>query len=525
MVQYFPEITGSLTINGSLSVSGPMSITGSIAGTSSLASNALLLSGTGSVGFATTGAFTATSSSLSSRTTQIESVYATTGSNSFRATQSITGSLTVTGQIIAQTLNVQQVTSSIVYSSGSNNFGCDLNSRQTFTGSVNITGSLTLVGNMTGSAAIFSCSVTATGLKTSGGSTFTQGELEFTSTTSGGQLGIFTNQPSTSTLFFDHRATNNTGNFVFRNGSGGANTLMYISGNGNVGIATSNPCTLLHTIIPTCWATNGTVANSYPVATFSQCDCAGGARGLQIGVPTGGINSPVFLKVNNTGARFSIIDSSNCENFTISSGNVGIGTNNPQVLLHIVKTSGSPRFDISTTDSYSTACSLYLAQSGNYSTIEAYNYCANVGMNLSLNPSGGKVGIATTTPCTQLQVRKNFWQFWTEKSHGSNVALFSVGIPVFGAAIVQIAGSKYSPGADNYIGFSTVYIRTNNVGAVQAFSCDSGTYQPSYYISGNTVYFCSIYAGSGTNYTGVAVSVQASGHNNGSEAAIVVYTL
>jgi hypothetical protein len=58
--------------------------------------------------------------SVSSRLTQIEQVYATTGSNSFRANQSITGSLTVTGRIVAQTLNVQQVTSSIVYSSGSN---------------------------------------------------------------------------------------------------------------------------------------------------------------------------------------------------------------------------------------------------------------------------------------------------------------------------------------------------------------------------------------------------------------------
>ena len=88
------------------------------------------------------------SASLSTRVSQIEQVYATTGSNSFRATQSITGSLTVTGQIVAQTLNVQQVTSSIVFSSGSNTFGCDLNSRQTFTGSVIMTGSLTV--NTTG---------------------------------------------------------------------------------------------------------------------------------------------------------------------------------------------------------------------------------------------------------------------------------------------------------------------------------------------------------------------------------------
>jgi hypothetical protein len=83
---------------------------------------------------------------ISSSLLNVIAVYATTGSNSFRADQSITGSLTVTGQIIAQSINVQQVTSSIVYSSGSNVFGCDLNSRQTFTGSVNITGSLTIAG-------------------------------------------------------------------------------------------------------------------------------------------------------------------------------------------------------------------------------------------------------------------------------------------------------------------------------------------------------------------------------------------
>jgi hypothetical protein len=121
-----------------------------LSGTAATASFALTLGGTGSVGFATTGAFSATSGSASSRLTQIEQVYATTGSNSFRATQSITGSLTVTGQIIAQTLNVQQVTSSIVFSSGSNVFGCDLNSRQTFTGSFYQTGSVAIFNSCVG---------------------------------------------------------------------------------------------------------------------------------------------------------------------------------------------------------------------------------------------------------------------------------------------------------------------------------------------------------------------------------------
>ena len=133
------RIMSGSTMLMAISSSGAVTITGELSGSD--AANSLLLSGTGSVGFTTTGSFSTASGSASSRLTQIEAVYATTGSNSFRATQSITGSLTVTGQIIAQTINVQQVTSSIIYSSGSNVFGCDLNSRQTFTGSLFVTGS------------------------------------------------------------------------------------------------------------------------------------------------------------------------------------------------------------------------------------------------------------------------------------------------------------------------------------------------------------------------------------------------
>ena len=80
-------------------------------------------------------------------------IFATTGSNGFNGSQSITGSLTVTGQVVAQTLNVQQVTSSIVYSSGSNIFGNTLANTQQFTGSVSITGSLNTSIAAFGSAA------------------------------------------------------------------------------------------------------------------------------------------------------------------------------------------------------------------------------------------------------------------------------------------------------------------------------------------------------------------------------------
>jgi len=151
-------------------------MSGGVAVSASLSANSNLLEGTGSVGFATTASLLAVSSSqqqisaslltltasytalsssyialsasyntfsgsASTRVTQIENTYATTGSNSFRANQSITGSLVVSSTITAQTLVVQTVTSSIVYSSGSNIFGSQLSNTQTFTGSLNVTGS------------------------------------------------------------------------------------------------------------------------------------------------------------------------------------------------------------------------------------------------------------------------------------------------------------------------------------------------------------------------------------------------
>ena len=95
-----------------------------------------------------TGSLYSYTSSLNLKTAS----FATTGSNNFIGTQTISGSVlqsgsfTTTGTIIAQTINVQTVTSSIVYSSGSNIFGNLLGDSQTFTGSVLVTGSLTIAG-------------------------------------------------------------------------------------------------------------------------------------------------------------------------------------------------------------------------------------------------------------------------------------------------------------------------------------------------------------------------------------------
>ena len=60
----------------------------------------------------------------------------------------ITGSMTTSGTITAQTLVVQTITSSIVNLTGSNIFGSQLTNRQTFTGSMFVTGSGTFTSTI-----------------------------------------------------------------------------------------------------------------------------------------------------------------------------------------------------------------------------------------------------------------------------------------------------------------------------------------------------------------------------------------
>jgi hypothetical protein len=74
--------------------------------------------------------------------------FATTGSNTFNGTQLINGDVTINGTASISVLNVSIESSSIIYSSGSNQFGDALNDTQTLWGTVTIpTGSLTVSGS------------------------------------------------------------------------------------------------------------------------------------------------------------------------------------------------------------------------------------------------------------------------------------------------------------------------------------------------------------------------------------------
>jgi len=153
-----PNISGSLTVTGNSVITGSLTVLGGINATiegtaatasyveyTNVANKPPLVSGSEQISYS---GLSGVPSGIVSSSAQVGEygVFATTGSNQFNGSQAITGSLTVTGEVVAQTLNVQQVTSSIVYSSGSNVFGNDLGNTQQFTGSVSVTGSLTVNG-------------------------------------------------------------------------------------------------------------------------------------------------------------------------------------------------------------------------------------------------------------------------------------------------------------------------------------------------------------------------------------------
>jgi hypothetical protein len=134
---------------------------------------------------------------------------------------------------------VQTVTSSIVYSSGSNLFGSALGDRQTFTGSVNITGSLALAGNITsnGTAVVLGSGTSSylpkfTGASTIGNSQiFDNGTTVFVNATTAPALG--------SPEFFVKMGTANTYEGILV-ASSTNNNVIAIAHTGTQGIITTN---------------------------------------------------------------------------------------------------------------------------------------------------------------------------------------------------------------------------------------------------------------------------------------------
>ena len=121
--------TGSVTITGTLTAG---SIVGSIS-----ASNGVVSGSSQVIGIL---------SSLNSYTSSINvwsSSLATTGSNTFVGTQTFNNDVTILGAVNARQFNISVISSSVLFESGSSKFGNTSDDIHSFTGSVQITGSVT----------------------------------------------------------------------------------------------------------------------------------------------------------------------------------------------------------------------------------------------------------------------------------------------------------------------------------------------------------------------------------------------
>ena len=143
MIINSPFISGSAIITGNLTVSG--SISGEISGSVN----------------------SAISASYAVNTTNAESAINATNAISAQ-TASYADNFTVAGTITAQKLVVETVSSSVVYSSGSNVFGNSLSNTQVLSGSVNVAGSLSvnnstaILSNQTSSMSVANASTATT---------------------------------------------------------------------------------------------------------------------------------------------------------------------------------------------------------------------------------------------------------------------------------------------------------------------------------------------------------------------------
>ena len=228
------SLSGSLVITGSIVASG--GITGSFSGS------------------ATTSSYALTASSVNPLTQSL----------------SVSGSITATGILTAQTLVVQTITSSIVYSSGSNIFGNQLTNVQQMTGSLRVTGS----GNhyiQGGNVGIGTTTPTTTlTVRPINGSTNAFSILDPVGTAQRIAQISFGNATNDGEITLDSNGTNNV--------RISSNRLSYFNG-GNVGIGTNTPSYLL---------------------TVSNTSFGGGANGLITLI--GGAESSIMLMTTSYGA-------------------------------------------------------------------------------------------------------------------------------------------------------------------------------------------------------------------------------
>ena len=350
---------------------------------------------------------------------------------------------TVLGSITAQTLVVQTVTSSVLFTTGSNKIGSSLSNVQELTGSVGITGSLAVNGAATVSTTL-SISDDFTLASTNPQIKWNAGNLRFTSLTAGnvmvtvnetGSVGIGTTAPQ-ATLdvrgkyyaiasiadniveVINSDTTNGYGLYVRAGGTAtnryvarfknGADTdVMWLDKGGNVGIGTTTPSYSLQVEAP-----------SNSIAAYFK---AGGTAGYASIAFSGGTGTKIgAIATTTTGiflgrANGTIGNQFGCEAdifISGSNGNVGMGTTSPNHLLTLSATA-SNKTEIGLYNTFNDASNRNWVIATNQTAFADFHLIQSNAQNGNPTSSGttrlminasGNVGIGTTSPTERLTV-------------------------------------------------------------------------------------------------------------------------
>jgi hypothetical protein len=228
-------------------------------------------------------------------------------------------------------LNVQQVTSSIVYSSGSNIFGNSLGNTQQFTGSVSVTGSLTVNGALSGTSGTFSSNFEIG--NTAGAAINNASGLGNLVVGNGGAssqgITIYTNSSTYGGLNFADATTG---------GGAYAGYIKFDHTNDSMGLFIGNTSRL--TISSTGSATFSNTASGNILTLFTSY---ASGRALNFGFSDGTVLPTAAFYIGNQTAVGVFIGDEGTTNglYVKSNGNVGIGTTSPNTNSILTITAGT----------------------------------------------------------------------------------------------------------------------------------------------------------------------------------------
>ena len=297
-------------------------------------------------------------------------------SSSFAATASSADNFTVRGTLTAQTIVTQTITSSIDFVTGSTRFGTLLNNTHQFTGSVGITGSLTVNSN------VLSVGSTNVGIGTTSptralhiarvATTAPAINLQTTDAAASNGFISFTNSSNTINAGIGTNYNISDGNGGLEFLTNGANTRMFISSSGNVGIGTTTPVAKfqVNTILVSALNVSGgdaivaganvapskTQRGNLHVETINSIQAVGVGPSLTFGlnasqfgfdyIAVGASIKTVITGTSNTdispALAFSTLDPGGAASVSLtekmritSGGSVGIGTTSPNARLDV----------------------------------------------------------------------------------------------------------------------------------------------------------------------------------------------